>query len=443
MVALPQPTDRSDEPDEPTTPPTPVPPPTTPPAGPLGEAAVAALLDPLVGRLREELVAFRRDLHAHPELSRHEERTTRVVAERLAAAGLDPRPLPGGTGLLVDVRPEVNRRPGSPALALRADLDALPIQELTGAPYASTVPGVSHACGHDVHTTVVLGAGLVLAELARAGRLTVPVRLVFQPAEEVMPGGALDVLAADGLDGVARILAVHCDPSIPAGTVGVRSGPITAAADMLRIKLTGPGGHTARPHLTGDLVQGLATVATGLPAVLSRRVDARAGLSVVWGAIQAGQAANAIPDGGTLAGTLRCLDPDVWERAPQLVQELVPALVAPYGLHCEVEHRRGVPPVVNDPAAAALLERAGRATLGPSAVGSTPQSMGGEDFAWYLRALPGALARLGTAEPGHEGSRDLHQGGFDVDERAIPAGVRLLAGAALLASPGVGGQPPR
>lgn len=399
---------------------------------------MAALLDPLVGRLREELVAFRRDLHAHPELSRHEDRTTRVVADRLTAAGLQPRPLPGGTGLLVDI--PGSGRPGAPALALRADLDALPIQEITGAPYASTVPGVSHACGHDVHTTVVLGAGLVLAELARAGRLTIPVRLVFQPAEEVMPGGALDVLAAEGLEGVGRILAVHCDPSIAAGTIGVRSGPITAAADMLRIQLTGPGGHTARPHLTGDLVQGLATVATGLPAVLSRRVDARAGLSVVWGAIQAGRAANAIPDGGTLAGTLRCLDPDVWERAPQLVQELVPALVAPYGLHCEIDHSRGVPPVVNDPAAAALLERAGRATLGPSAVGGTPQSMGGEDFAWYLRARPGALARLGTAEPGHEGRRDLHQGGFDVDERAIPAGVRLLAAAALLASPGVTGR---
>ena len=386
-----------------------------------------AELDALGAAYDDELVALRRDLHSHPELGRAEIRTTRVVRERLVAAGLDPRVLPGGTGLVCDVGA------GARTIALRADLDALPIADLKDVPYRSTVPGVCHACGHDVHVACVLGAGLMLADVADAGALPGRVRLVFQPAEELTPGGALEVVAAGGLEDVESIYALHCDPRTPVGRVGVRAGPLTASADRVTVRLAGPGGHTARPHLTADLIHALATVVTGLPAALSRRVDPRAGLSVVWGRIGAGAVPNAIPRAGELEGTLRCLDADAWQRTPDLVTELVQALVAPFGVTAEVDYRRGVPPVLNDDACAATISSAVHAVLGPDAVVTTEQSLGGEDFAWYLDKVPGAMARLGTAAAGRTEECDLHQGRFDVDERAIGVGARVLAVTALVA----------
>jgi amidohydrolase len=271
----------------------------------------------------DELIAFRRDLHAHPELARGEVRTTRVTRERLEAAWLHPQPLPAGTGLICDVGR------GDTAVALRADLDALPVVDEKSVPYRSTVPGACHACGHDVHTAIVLGAGLVLAELDAAGELPGRVRLVFQPAEEVMPGGALDVIRAGGIEGVRRIFALHCDPRVEVGEIGLRVGAITGASDQVDVRVFGPGGHTARPHLTADLVYVLAKIATETVAALSRRVDPRAALSLVWGRIEAGSAPNAIPQSGELSGTLRCLDPVVWQRAPGIVEELVLGLASP------------------------------------------------------------------------------------------------------------------
>lgn len=213
----------NDSASEPSENPVPVAP--TVPAAPEG-----ALLGVVPERLRAELVAFRRDLHMNPELGRQEFRTTAAVKARLEQAGLKPRVMPGGTGLLCDIGAT---DPERPRLALRADLDALPIPDTKRVEYRSTVPGRAHACGHDVHTTVVLGAGLVLAELEREGKLRRPVRLVFQPAEEVMPGGALDAIKADALDGVGRILALHCDPKVEVGRIGLRQGSITSAVDRL------------------------------------------------------------------------------------------------------------------------------------------------------------------------------------------------------------------
>jgi amidohydrolase len=382
-----------------------------------------------VAALEPELVALRRDLHAHPEVSRGEVRTTRLVRERLTAAGLTPSVLRTGTGLVCDVGTG-----DEGVVALRADLDALPVSDEKDVPYRSTVPGVCHACGHDVHTAALLGAGLALADLDRAGQLGGRVRLVFQPAEEATPGGALDVIAAGGLDGVERILTVHCDPRAEVGQVGIRAGAITASADTVRIRLRGPGGHTARPHLTADLVFALGKVVTELPAALSRLVDPRAALSVVWGRVAAGSADNAIPQAGELSGTVRTLDAGAWETAPDLVRSLVPTIVAPYGVQADVEYIRAVPPVANDADCVHLLAQAAQATEGPESVVPTEQSLGGEDFAWYLEKVPGALARLGVAGPGTgPGRRDLHQGSFDADERAIGVGARVLAGAALLA----------
>lgn len=381
----------------------------------------------LVKGCSDELVAVRRDLHAHPELSWAEVRTTRVLHQRLVAAGLEPTVLPGGTGLVCDVGD------GPRTVALRADIDALPVVDGKDVPYASTVAGVCHACGHDVHTAVVLGAAIVLADLAQQGQLPGRVRLIFQPAEESVRSGARAVIDAGATGDVERIFALHCDPRTTVGQVGLRSGPITASADQLFVRLRGRGGHTARPHLTEDVVHALGAVITGLPDALSRRVDPRASLSVVWGRVSAGRVANAIPEIGELEGTLRCLDPAAWFAAPELVEELVRALAAPYGVQVELTHTRNVPPVDNEASSVAILAAATEATEGPEAVVTTEQSLGGEDFSWYLaEGIPGALARLGVRKPGQTEVRDLHQGLFDVDERAIPIGVRVLVAAALL-----------
>ncbi|WP_431948903.1 M20 family metallopeptidase [Actinacidiphila sp. bgisy167] len=389
-----------------------------------------ALLGVLPERLRAELVAFRRDLHMNPELGRQEFRTTAAVKARLEQAGLSPRVLPGGTGLVCDIGAT---DPERPRLALRADLDALPIPDTKRVEYRSTVPGRAHACGHDVHTTVVLGAGLVLAELEREGKLRRPVRLVFQPAEEVMPGGALDAIKADALDGVGRILAVHCDPKVEVGRIGLRQGPITSAVDRLELSLDGAGGHTARPHLTTDLVMATAKMATELPMALARRIDPRAGMSIVWGRIEAGHAANVIPQHAELEGTVRCLELDAWHEAPDLVHEVIDQVAAMYRAKWELTYHRGVPPVVNEADATELLRDAMTARYGAHTVEDTEQSLGGEDFSWYLEQVPGALARLGVRPVGDTSKRDLHQGDFDVDEGAIKVGVELFTSAALLA----------
>jgi amidohydrolase len=271
----------------------------------------------------------------------------------------------------------------------------------------------------------VLGTALFLAQADPAGR----VRFLFQPAEELTPGGALTVIDEGGLDDVAAVFAVHCDPRLDVGLVGTRPGPITAAADQIDVTVTGPGGHTARPHLTADLVYAAARVITDLPAGLSRLVDPRAGLTLVFGAVHGGSAPNAIPETVRMSGTLRVLARDAWLAAPELIERLLAGTLGPLGATWKLDYQRGVPPVVNDAAATALMANAGTTALGPAAMVPTEQSMGGEDFAYYLEHVPGSLARLGTRCP--DLAVDLHSGRFDVDERAIAVGVRLLSQTAL------------
>ncbi|MGZ0148454.1 amidohydrolase [Kribbella sp. WER1] len=379
-----------------------------------------------VEAVREDMVAVRRDLHAHPELGWHEVRTTELLEKALVAAGLSPRVLPTGTGLICDIGA------GDSCVALRADIDALPVPDGADVPWRSVVDGVAHACGHDVHTSALLGAALVLAGMARDGQLDRRVRVIFQPAEEVMPGGALGVIAAGGLDGVRRIYGLHCDPRLQVGQVGLRVGALTAAADRLLVRLTGPGGHTSRPHLTADLVYALATLVSELPAALSRRVDPRAGMSLVWGRITSGSAANAIPSRGEAEGTLRCLDVNAWRLAEELIPSLAAQLVTPYGVEVDTEVTHGVPPVMNDTTAISVLQNAVQQTLGTSAVAPTDQSLGGEDFGWYLEHVPGAMARLGVRPPTQESAPDLHTPGFTPSEEAITLGTTVLTSTALL-----------
>ncbi|MET8431326.1 amidohydrolase [Streptomyces sp900116325] len=404
----------------------------------------AALPGTLPESLRAELIAFRRDLHMHPELGNQEFRTTAAIKARLEKAGLEPRVLSTGTGLICDVGTSGgarssdegdDRRAGDPRpmLALRADIDALPIPDTkTGVPYRSTVPDRAHACGHDIHTTTVLGAGLVLAELDRQGLLPHPVRLIFQPAEEVLPGGAADAIEAGVLEGVGRIIGVHCDPRVDVGRIGLRAGPITSACDRLEVTLDGPGGHTARPHLTTDLVTAAAKVATEVPALLARRVDARWGLAVTWGRLVAGHTCNVIPQHAELSGTVRCLDLAAWREAPDLVHAAIDEVAGMHRAKSVINYVRGVPPVVNDPGTTELLVAAMAGRRGSYAIEDTEQSLGGEDFSWYLEHVPGAMARLGVRTPGDARRLDLHRGDFDADEEAITVGVELFTAAALL-----------
>jgi amidohydrolase len=399
--------------------------PLSPAEAPLDTAAGRgpSWLDGWLSRHGAELVSWRRHVHAHPELAYSEHGTTALIAECLRSAGLRPTLLPDGTGLICDIGT------GSRCVALRADIDALSLLEATGLPFCSTVDGVMHACGHDAHTAILIGTALALASApALPGRI----RVIFQPAEEVMPGGALGVVAAGGLIGVSRIFALHCDPRLRVGQVGTRIGPITSASDLIELRLSSPGGHTARPHLTADLVHALGTVITGLPTLLSRRVDPRSGTVLVWGAVQAGQAANVVPQEGLVRGTLRTGDRGVWGGLEGLVRELVTALLAPTGVGFELRHVRGVPPVVNEAVSTGLLRDGIAAALGVDAVATTEQTSGGEDFGWYLEQVPGAMARLGVW-PGEGPQHDLHQPTFDLDERALPLGVRVMAHTALSA----------
>lgn len=370
----------------------------------------------------DALIDVRRTLHTHPELAWHEIATTDLIASCLEDTAWRITRL-SPTGLVADLGE------GVPLVALRADLDALPVVD-TSTEWTSLRPGVAHACGHDLHAAALLGAGLALHEVAEAGLLPGRVRMIFQPAEEVMPGGALEAIEQGALKDVQRIFAVHCDPSLDVGEVGLRVGPITGAADRLEVRLSGAGGHTSRPHLTEDLVFALGKVVTELPAVVSRRLDPRSGFSVVWGMARSGTAANVIPQEGMIAGTVRMLDPHSWAAAESLVRGVIAQIVAPYEVMAEVIYTRGVPSVVNDAQAITDWEEAVARVLGPEGRVPTGQSLGGEDFGWYVDRIPGGMARLGIRTPGGA-TYDLHQGNLRVDERALPIGARLLAEVAM------------
>jgi len=370
-----------------------------------------------------ELVQIRRRVHAHPELGHRESATTAMIMRRLDADGIKAIVLPTGTGLIAEVGS------GERLVGLRADIDALPIPETTGLPYSSTLPDVSHACGHDLHLTVLLGAARALR---RAGDLGGRVRLIFQPAEEVFPGGSHDVIAAGGLEGLTRLYALHCDPRLRVGLVGLKVGPITSTSDQIELRVLGPGGHTSRPHRTTDLVYALGTVITQMPALLTRKLDPRAAAVLVWGAVQAGEAPNAIPRDGVLRGTLRLMDRRSWDVAEHVVRELVKQLLAPLGARFELDYRRGVPPVMNEVVSTELMRTAAQRGLGASAVRDAEQSTGAEDFAVFLDRVPGSLARLGVWD-GVNQRVDLHSSQFAADERALAAGVRLMTHTALAA----------
>ncbi len=387
---------------------------------------MTSAIDALVATREHELVAFRRRLHTHPELSYAEFATTEAIANRLQVAGLSPRVLGIGTGLICDV---VGNAPG-PMIALRADIDALAMSDGTTTEYRSKVDGVAHACGHDAHTAIVLGAGLALRALTEVEEVPGTIRLIFEPGEESVPGGAVSIIEEGWIEGVSAVLALHCDPKIDVGEIGLRPGALTAASDTATIVLRGPGGHTARPQLTVDLVAVMADVVRRFPDEVVRRIDSDDDVVIVFGAVHAGDAPNVIPAEGTLRFSLRCADRDAWTRAEAAARAGLEAILAGTGAVAEMEYHRGTPPVVNDEGALDLLLHAARETVGAPGVMETPRSMGADTFAWYGELVPSAYARLGT-HSGDGARLDLHASSFDIDERAIGIGARLLAEAAL------------
>jgi amidohydrolase len=378
-----------------------------------------------VERLNDRLIGIRRDLHANPEIGHAEYRTTGVIVDELERAGLIAKVLPVGTGAYCDILPR-GYDDAAGLVGLRADIDALPIPDGKSVDYASKNPGVCHACGHDVHTAILLGVGIVLSRLRNLDLLNRGVRLIFQPAEETSPGGVLDAIEGGVLHDLTEIYALHCDPRTDVGQIALKVGPITSAVDQVNIVLTGVGGHTSRPHLTQDIIGALGALATMTQLLLSRRIDPRSGVSLVWGYVHAGSAANAIPHTGEIVGTLRALDAAGWGLAKQVITELAGEIVRPFGVDIDVTVTDGVPPAVNHVRGVRRLTRATEEMLGPYAVTSTEQSLGGEDFSWMLQQVPGALARLGVRTPGQI-CPDIHQPTFIVDEACIPAGLKILA----------------
>jgi len=387
---------------------------------PAGAQALPGTLETWLAQAAPELVALRRHIHSHPELSGQEFETANLIAHELKSAGLEPRLLPLGNGVLCDIGS------AGPLIALRADIDALALPDVKQVEYRSKVDGVCHACGHDVHTTILVAVGRALAKLDAEGLLPGRVRLIFQPSEETIPSGAPQVIDARGLDDVTAIYALHCNPQLPVGQVGVRPGPLTAATDTVDVHLTGPGGHTARPHLTADLLQALARVITEVPARLNRGLDPRSPATMVFGAVHAGEAYNTIPMEGTVRGTVRVMHLDTWYSLPTLIERIVTDVLRGSGVEATINYRQGVPPVVNDRAATTIVAKGAAAALGAAAVGEAEISMGGEDFAFYAEKVPGAMFRLGVAVPGATEQLDIHRSTFDVDERAIACGVRVF-----------------
>jgi len=374
-------------------------------------------LDRTLEQAMPELLLLRRHLHRHPELSGHEQQTAALVAGELRRWGWQVREGVGRTGVVAELGPA-----DGPLVALRCDMDALPIEERTGLDYASSRQGLMHACGHDIHTVVGLGVAQLLASVA--GQLTVRVRLLFQPAEETAEGAAW--MKADGaMEGVQALFGVHVFPSLAVGTIGVRSGSFTAAAGELEVEVLGEGGHGARPHQSTDAIWIAARVVSGLQEAISRRLDALHPVVVSFGRIEGGKAFNVIADHVRLLGTVRCLDLELHAQLPAWIEETVQALCQGHGGAARVHYRTISPPVHNDPALTALVADAAVDLLGRSQVQWLEQpSLGAEDFAELLEGTRGTMFRLGVAGP--EGCTPLHSNTFRPDEGCLAVGIQVL-----------------
>ncbi len=370
------------------------------------------------------LIEIRRHLHAHPELSGQEHQTSAYIAGVLSSCGLNVKEAVGKTGVIGELLGSGSDRR---TLAIRTDMDALPIQEQRPLDFASATPGVMHACGHDVHATLGMGAAMVLSQLSDS--LPGNVRFLFQPAEEIAQGAKW--MVEDGaMEGVNAIYGVHVFPSIPARRIGIRYGALTSAADELEIVIQGESGHGARPHEAIDAIWIASQVITALQQAISRTQNPLHPIVLSIGQIQGGRAHNVIADRVQMMGTVRSLHPESHANLPQWIENIVQGVCQVYGAKCQVDYRRGVPSVHNDENLTQIIESATREAWGDESVQILPEpSLGAEDFSVYLDGIPGCMFRLGV---GHEDKINypLHHPKFAIDEDAILTGVVVMAYAA-------------
>ena len=372
----------------------------------------------------EEMVATRRDLHAHPELAFEEHRTSALVAEKLKALGIEHRTGVGKTGVLATVR---GARGGKTVL-LRADMDALPIQEESSVPYRSQAPGKMHACGHDCHTSILLGVARRLARERDA--LSGAVTLAFQPAEEV--GGGAEAMIKDGaLDPRPdAAFGVHVWQDLDLGIVGVTPGPMMAAVDEFSVTVTGKGAHAAMPHLGIDPVACLAHVVTALQTIASRGVSPLEAVVVSVTQLRAGSAFNIIPESAWMNGTVRVFDEKVWASLPERFERIVRGVCDALGCRAEIRYHRSNRPTVNDPRMAAVARAAAVEVVGVANVTDDVRTMGGEDFSAFLARVPGCFIAVGSRNREKGLTWDHHHPRFDVDEASLEIGAEVLLRAA-------------
>lgn len=377
-----------------------------------------------------ELIETRRYLHRHPELSFEETNTSAFVAERLRSYGIEVRTHVGGNGVLGYLQ---GGRPG-PTIAFRADFDALPIQDEKEAPYKSTVPGVMHACGHDGHTSTLLGVAGVLSKFREelAGKIV----FIFQHAEEKPPGGAKFMIEDGCLDGVDEVYGIHLSSEIPYGRIGLKAGPAMAAADAFALTIKGKGGHGARPHDTVDSVVIGSQIVSGLQQIVSRRVNPLQPAVVSVGVFQAGTAFNVIADKARLEGTVRTFDKQVRRQIEEEIRLFVRGICESSRAEYELEYVNGYPPLVNPQAGADRVRETVNRVFGPDAFVELPPVMGAEDFAYYLEHRPGAFIHVGARNDEERTHYPHHHPRFDIDERALLTAGRLFL--ALAADHGAG-----
>ncbi|MCZ8521707.1 MULTISPECIES: amidohydrolase [Paenibacillus] len=378
--------------------------------------------------LLPELTALRRELHRRPELSMEEVETTRRIREELAREGIRLLPLDLPVGVLAEID---GGEPG-PLVALRADIDALPITEETGLPFASEIPGRMHACGHDFHTAAILGAAKLLKR--RAGRFRGTVRLLFQPGEE-KGTGAKALIRAGALEGVQAIFGMHNKPELPVGTIGLTAGPLMASVDGFKIRIRGKGGHAAIPDAAIDPIVAASAVVGGLQTAVSRSISPHQSAVLSVCSFQAGTTWNVIPDEAVLDGTIRTFDAGVRAQMPKLLERIAAGIAAGYGAEAEVSWFAGIPFVDNDPGAVDLVRTAAEALS--LQITKAERSSGGEDFAYYQREVPGCFVWLGTA-----GGEQWHHPKFTVSEEALAPAAALFALTALTALERLGAQVP-
>jgi amidohydrolase len=378
---------------------------------------LAAEVESLTGTL----VEWRRDFHRHPELAFEEKRTSGVIRAFLESLGIEVRSC-GGTGLRGVLR---GGKPGRTA-ALRADMDALPVAEETGHTFASENAGAMHACGHDGHMAILMGAAKLLSD--RRDALPGTVVFLFQPSEERPPGGARAMIEEGALDGVEAIFGLHLWQPVPSGIVGIRSGAMMAQSDNFEVVVRGMGGHASQPNLTVDPVVAASHVVVAAQTVASRATDPRHPVVVSFSTVHGGEVHNIIPDSVKLTGTVRTLDEATQIVARRRLAELCEATCRAFGATAEFTYIEGYPPLVNEPASVELVRLVAAREFGGDRVRTVEPLMGGEDFAYYLQRVPGAFALLGI---GDGRPHPHHSARFDIDERVLPAGVRLMTAVAL------------